>query len=151
MNCPRCGKDNPNDSQFCNGCGSVLAPSLQPSTNPDRTSALKLILGILAGFVVLGIFAWNSGILKTSSETTSSTSSASQSQITLAKYNQLKDDMTYTEVIKILGKPGTEISSSSVGGIKTVMIQWEADSFGANMNAMFQNGKLVSKAQFGLK
>lgn len=30
------------------------------------------------------------------------------------------------------------------------MYQW-GGGFGANMNAIFQNGKLVQKAQFGLK
>lgn len=58
--------------------------------------------------------------------------------------------MTYEEVVAILGKPGTEISSNELAGIKTVMYQWEA-GFGANMNAMFQDGGLVQKAQFGLR
>ncbi len=35
-------------------------------------------------------------------------------------------------------------------GIKTVMHQW-MNSDGSNMNAMFQNDKLVQKAQFGLR
>jgi hypothetical protein len=70
--------------------------------------------------------------------------------VTLENFGRLKDGMTYPEVVKILGKEGTEISSSNIAGYKTVMYQWEGQGFG-NMNAMFQNGKLVSKAQFGLK
>lgn len=38
-----------------------------------------------------------------------------------------------------------------MAGITTVMFMWEGTSFGGNMNAMFQNGKLVTKAQFGLR
>jgi len=60
--------------------------------------------------------------------------------------------MSYEEVVTILGSAGTEQSRSSLGGITTVMHSWQGSgSFGANMNAMFQNGRLVSKAQFGLK
>lgn len=43
------------------------------------------------------------------------------------------------------------MSSSEMAGYKTVMLMWTGTSMGANMNAMFQNDKLVSKAQFGLK
>jgi hypothetical protein len=31
------------------------------------------------------------------------------------------------------------------------MFMWDGTSLGANMNAMFQDDKLVQKAQFGLK
>jgi hypothetical protein len=74
------------------------------------------------------------------------------SGLTMATFNQLKTGMTYEQVVKILGTDGKELSSSEIGGIKTVMYQWEGSgSLGANMNAMFQNGKLMSKSQFGLK
>lgn len=36
--------------------------------------------------------------------------------------------------------------------VTTVMVQWENPGvFAGNMNAMFQNGKMISKAQFGLR
>lgn len=156
MRCQNCGKENPPDALFCNRCSTAAQPSPQYQTTmqPQSTSALKLILIILAGFVVLGVISWNAGVFKTSSDSPSnstSSTSVAQPQITLSKYNQLQDGMTYSEVVKILGKPGTEVSSSSVAGYKTVMIQWEGEGLGANMNAMFQNGKLISKAQLGLK
>ncbi|MBA4121333.1 MAG: hypothetical protein H0X72_02570 [Acidobacteria bacterium] len=59
--------------------------------------------------------------------------------------------MKYSEAVKILGSRGEVLSESGIGGTKTIMYQWNGEGFGANMNAMFQNGKLVSKAQFGLK
>ncbi|RWE60638.1 MAG: hypothetical protein E5V24_12620 [Mesorhizobium sp.] len=46
---------------------------------------------------------------------------------------------------------GEELSSSEFGGYETVMYIWDGNGFGGNMNAMFQNGAMVSKAQFGLK
>ena len=81
---------------------------------------------------------------------------AQSAGVTMASYNRLKPGMTYLEVVKILGKEGTEVSSNEIAGIKAVMYQWNADGLsgallGGNMNAIFQNGKLVQKAQFGLR
>lgn len=49
------------------------------------------------------------------------------------------------------GEPGQELSSNEMAGISTIMYQWDGDGFASNMNAMFQNNKMISKAQFGLK
>jgi cytoskeletal protein RodZ len=88
-----------------------------------------------------------------SQSNTASTPSTSSSApgVTMANYTRLKTGMTYAQVVEILGKEGTELSSNEISGIKTVMYQWEGEGFGANMNAMFQNGKMIQKAQFGLK
>lgn len=73
-------------------------------------------------------------------------------KITLAKYNSIQTGMTYGEVTRILGKSGTELSSNDIAGIKTVMYMWEnSNPSEGNMNAMFQDGKLIAKAQFGLR
>lgn len=69
--------------------------------------------------------------------------------LTLQQYGQLQTGMSYERTVAILGRPGEEISSTDIGGIKTVMYQWKS-ARGANMNAMFQDGALISKAQFGL-
>lgn len=71
--------------------------------------------------------------------------------ITMSNYDRLKTGMTYKQVAEILGKDGIELSSNEIAGIKTAMYQWQGESLGANMNAMFQSGKLISKAQSGLK
>lgn len=71
--------------------------------------------------------------------------------VTMANYNMIKTGMTYSQVVQILGKEGTELTSNEVGGYKTVMYKWEGDGWGSNMNVMFQNGKVIQKAQFGLK
>ena len=69
--------------------------------------------------------------------------------VTRAKYERIQDGMTYDQVRAIIGQEGEELSRSDIAGYTTVMYSWK-NSNGSNMNAMFQNGKLVSKAQFGL-
>jgi hypothetical protein len=70
--------------------------------------------------------------------------------ISMRAYSALQTGHTYEQAKQILGAPGEEISASEVAGIKTVMYAWK-NADGSNMNAMFQNGQLVQKAQFGLK
>ncbi len=69
--------------------------------------------------------------------------------VTIENFNKLKTGMRYEDVVKILGSEGTVVSENEIGGYKTTMYQWKG-GYVANMNCMFQNGKLMSKAQFGL-
>lgn len=74
------------------------------------------------------------------------------SGVNMENYKKLQTGMSYEEVVSILGKQGEEMSSNDIGGYRTIMYKWDGDTgFGANMNAMFQNGELIQKAQFGLK
>jgi len=70
--------------------------------------------------------------------------------LTMDGYNRVKNGMTFDQVVAIVGKPSQELSRNEMAGTETVMYQWDG-SIGANMNAMFQNGKPVQKAQFGLR
>lgn len=72
------------------------------------------------------------------------------SGVTMANFSKLSTGMTYEQVVEILGEHGEEISSNEIAGIRTVMYMWEGGSMGANMNAMFQNDKMMQKSQFGL-
>lgn len=69
--------------------------------------------------------------------------------VTKSQYDQISDGMTYEQVASIIGHSGNEMSRSDLGGIDTVMYLWQ-NSNGSSMNAMFQNDRLESKAQFGL-
>ena len=71
-------------------------------------------------------------------------------RITMEQYNDLATGMSYQQAVATLGAEGAEMSSNDIGGSHTVMYQWKAGTM-ANMNAMFQNDKLISKAQFGLE
>ena len=70
--------------------------------------------------------------------------------VTMRNFQRLETGMSYKGAAHILGQQGEEVSSNDIAGIKTIMYQWKAGSM-ANMNAMFQNDKLISKAQIGLE
>jgi hypothetical protein len=67
------------------------------------------------------------------------------------QYGEIQTHMSYVEATKILGCEGDEMSRTEVAGYTTVMYMWKGSSAGANMNVMFQNGQMITKAQFGLK
>jgi len=75
----------------------------------------------------------------------------SQDGVTLEQYAQLRPGMTEAEAFAIVGT-GQEVSRSEMAGFVTVMYEWPGSgALGANMNAVFQNGRLVQKAEFGLR
>jgi hypothetical protein len=68
------------------------------------------------------------------------------------QYLQLREGMTYAQAISVLGCQGVELSRSDIAGFSTVMYMWDGrGQMGANMNVMFQNGRLVMRSQFGLR
>ncbi len=75
--------------------------------------------------------------------------------ITMDEFNAIKTGMTYQEVFDIVGGRGETISESDIGlgdEYYTVMYEWQGEGIpGANANVMFQGGKVVNKAQFGLE
>lgn len=72
--------------------------------------------------------------------------------ITLEEFNSVKTDMTYKEVTAIIGSKGTVTSESSLNDYTIKIITWYGSGMaGSNANVTFTNGKVTSKAQFGLK
>ena len=67
----------------------------------------------------------------------------------MENYLAISIGMSYSEVCAILGGPGEEASRNEIAGYTTVAYVWKKWT-GANMNAIFQNGKLMSKSQAGL-
>ena len=54
MNCSKCGKENPDDSNFCNSCGSILSSNTPQapvvSVKRSRMAIAAMVLGILSIF-----------------------------------------------------------------------------------------------------
>lgn len=80
----------------------------------------------------------------------SSDSSSTKADLTLAKYNQLNNGITYEEAVKIIGSEGTQTSSSTVANIKIASYKWEGDKY-ARIFATFRDNKLTSKSQSNVK
>jgi hypothetical protein len=123
-----------------------------------KISGKSWALIILAIVAVVLVYSKRDYLLSFLGESTSAALSGSGVQsITYAKYQQIRDGMTYQEVVQILGMEGQELSRNTIKrvpgvmeAVETVMYQW-ANPDGSNMNAMFQNNKINQKAQFGLK
>lgn len=114
--------------------------------------------GKYAGIALLALVAL-AMIRNSGSEPATSTSVAAPAPApaepcgaTLAEFYNLEIGMTYAAARDIIGCDGEILSQVSLGGTNSVMVSWNAQTamFGS-MNASFQNGQLVSRAQFRLK
>ncbi len=155
-NCPFCAEQIQDAAVVCKHCGRELAETKsvkEPPTSNTKSQQVSPGAAILAVLLALGGIAWMSGAF---SMTDSSgrmvlpqSVAAPAPVVTKAEFDQLQEGMTYEQAVAIIGASGELQSSSDVVEIKTVMYSW-MNSNGSNMNAMFQNNKLVTKAQFGL-
>jgi hypothetical protein len=91
-----------------------------------------------------------SGTSNTTDTSRTPGSTTTSSGLTMEKYNQLKIDMPKSEVERILGGPGTEISSSSGGGMTFSVYKWEGEKY-TSIILSFKNDRIMSKSQVGLK
>jgi hypothetical protein len=110
--------------------------------NDDETAATGTTTTTAAGAVAEST---------TTAAPTTTTAPKNKPEMSMAEFTALQTGMTYEEAVALIGGPGVEQSRSELAGTTTVMYMWEGSSLGANANAMFQDNKLISKAQFGLK
>jgi len=148
--CRECGEQVSKSARTCPYCG-ISSPGF---------SALQFVTSLI---VVLLIGAGIAGAIGNQNDHPSAANATTRGAhggrqiaesacgVSMAQYLALKTDMTYTTVVSILGCYGEETSSSEIAGFKSVLYTWRGNGFAANMNAIFQNGRLASKAQFGLK
>lgn len=70
--------------------------------------------------------------------------------LTMNDYNQLKNGMSKSEVEKILGGEGEQVSSSEIGKYKIETYKWQGENF-SFIIITFRNDKVFSKSQANLK
>lgn len=71
--------------------------------------------------------------------------------ITLDKFNQIQNGMSYEEVKEIVGSAGTVISDTQVEGYNMIIYSWYGKDGISNANFNFENDKLINKTQIGLE
>lgn len=87
---------------------------------------------------------------RNSASDTTASPAPTRPAVTAAAFASIREGMTYAEVQRLIGAPGVELSRLSIAGYTTVIYMW-SNADGSNMNAVFRNGDLVAKAQFGLR
>jgi len=162
--CAKCNQPNAYNKIVCDFCGARLpwANAVQSSTRqsaPQQTaprpasapqasswsSLPRASRFLIVFFALMGVpFLAH---LVTGSRTGIIT--LSPLHITRAKYDSLNFGDSYSTAVSLMGEPGEKLSESKVMNIDTVMYGWK-NSDGSNMNAMFQNDRLINKAQLSL-
>ena len=129
-------------------------------------NSLNVVLVILV-FIVLGCNCQKiqdmakeaENASKTNTTTTSSPSNSStksddksddKSGLTLDKYNQIKNGMSYKEVVEILGKEGVETMDSGSGKYRVQSFKWEGNDY-KFITIVMTGDKVSSKFQANLK
>jgi len=129
VKCKVCGQDVAKSANACPHCGAKLK-----KRHP--------VLGII--IVIIGLALIGSAL--------GGNSNSKRETVTKEEFDKIQTGMTYEEVIKIVGFEGELNSQVDIGAgeqYKTEIYTW-ANPGGSNMNATFQGGKVISKAQIGL-
>lgn len=157
MHCPHCGSEVKIGWKFCIKCAKplpdengIISETLAVSTEPTESKPKSSQAGaVIAGAIIIVIILFflaggNSGIFQ-------------RHTVTMEKYQRIQHGMSFSQVCQIIGEQGREGASSHMPAISgftpsiTIkMYSWQ-NSDGSNMNAMFENDRLINKAQFGLK
>lgn len=159
MQCPTCRLINPDTALRCD-CGydfqsrQMERPYQDLKTPPparsDPPGVRPLTVIAAIAVLVLGFFGIDPVGLLSDPQAVVELASGMNAGTTLANYERLQTGITYAQACELLGKTGTETSRIEMTGYVIVMYSWQGNGL-ANMNAMFQNDKLISKAQFGLR
>jgi hypothetical protein len=131
----------------------IMKPLDETTLDATKVRPDNHVPGWIVGVVLVGA----AGFIYLQVSDGGGSSLSGQSVVTMSKYEQIQNNMSYDQAVQIIGKHGVEMSRNHIQGVPgvmpsvdTVMYQW-MNSGGSNMNAMFQNDKLVSKAQAGLR
>ncbi len=151
--CPQCGHiPSSAAASFCGKCGARLPPV-----------KIKWLLAFGALIVMMGVsyvgmmvldFALNTerkveqNIRTTirDIQTPPTPQPLRKALVSMSHYNQLSPGMSYTEVVQLVGDPGTQLSYQELAGYVTYSYSWQNPD-GSNLLITFQNHRLVNKAQ----
>ena len=118
---------------------------------------VSIILFTIIVYLVIFIYK---KYAKSKNRTTAENASSSDNeykdniQVTKDVFDKINNGMSYEEVIGIIGGEGEVISESGQKGDKFYIVMYKYKGVGdiaANVNLIFQGGKLINKSQIGLK
>lgn len=125
-------------------------PQYSPTTEPSSTSKSPYRVTTEPSSTNKSQSA-SENISKESDLTTSkSPSSSNDMTIFNARYDSIQNGMTYSEVCRILGSNGDEVSTSKVGDVTLMTWRWTITDE-SRIYVRFQHDKVLSKSQFGLR
>ena len=152
-------------NKFCINCGSQLSNGACPKCSASKNNNNKFWLGFFAGvLVIVLIYGWF--ITPTEDDETTDNCLASQEQseqtqqveqnngkcyATIDKFNAIQTDMTYQEVVNIVGCDGELTLESGDDSYKLRYYTWRAKRGIGNMVIGFENDYVAAKTQFGLQ
>lgn len=147
--CSECGAQVSTSASKCPKCGKKLKHTGLYLCIVILVSGLAIVLGIGAAASIKGEsavnLAWNNYKNAISNEENH------ENKITLEKFNQIENGMTYEEVVSIIGEEGTLSTESSYGSQAMRIYGWYASNGISNATVSFMNGKVNGKSQIGLE
>lgn len=165
---PAASGEDPALAAFLQGRAATPAAAVAPDrpARPRRPATSRPFV-VAASFLVvvaaLGLWAFNaSRAVKNFHAAVGVAPASTTNRVTLDNFYRIQTGMTYPEVVRILGTqrvlmsqheldvPNLGGGQSQVSSRDTRMHMWRDSGLGT-MNAVFQNGRLINKAQFGLQ
>ena len=137
-----------------------LAPSAPNDIGSRRvpTWAAVLVIAIVALIAIYGIgvafHSMNGGINQAhdaqNGVVQNGNAAVARFTVTMAEFDAVQAGMSLPQVQTILHSNGTQEVHDDTAGITGDIYSWQ-NSDGSNMNVQFQNGAVITKAQFGLQ
>lgn len=160
VKCKKCGKIYPKDISNCPECFQKNKKYV--SKGRKIAGIIIIVFGLI--LFISAIISWNDNSVgdyegSSQSQTISDNGSADNKQETKGKVNyenfeKIENGMTYEQVVKIFGEEGEILSEADMGigdEYATAIYCWYDWTGVANCNVTFQGGKVIAKAQIGLK
>jgi hypothetical protein len=113
----------------------------------------KIFLGLCGVFVALVVIGANAP-RPTLTDAARAAETAAECNITLEQFKALRMGSSYSQAVTVLGCEGQEMSRFEAPGapqFDTVLYSWKGNGMFSSANAMFQGGRMINRAQFGLR
>lgn len=106
---------------------------------------LRILIGII--IVIIGIALLSNDI----DNNDNSDKNDNSNYVTLEKFNQIENGMTYDEVKQIIGSDGTLSTEAGSGEYNTKIYYWYGEDNISNATISFTNDQVTAKSQIGLE